>query len=404
MKVWIINHYAIPPSYGGLVRHYYFSKYLTEKGHTVKIFTSSKIHNSDVNMISDNSLYLEKNMDGVEYTFVRNSDYKGNGFDRIVNMLQFPLRIWRVCKKFEKPDVIYTSSPDLFTALSAVLLARHLKVKKVVEVRDLWPESIVAYTGKSKKNPVMRVLYMLEKWLYKKADELIFTMEGAYDYIVEQGWEKSVPKKKVHHVCNGVDLEEFHMNLEKYQVQDEDLEDSQTYKIIYMGSLRKANDQIYRVFDVASAMAKDDKYKNVRIFVYGKGDLFPELQERSKTLPNVMLKGFVEKKYVPYILSKCNLNILNLKGNGVLKYGGSQNKLFEYLASGNPVISGEISPYSTVNKYGCGISREFETTEEILKAIDELRTKAIDSEHIQSIAGEYDFSELTSKLIRILEG
>ena len=42
MNIWIVNHYAIPPSMGGLVRHYYFSKYLQKKGHKVKIFTASK--------------------------------------------------------------------------------------------------------------------------------------------------------------------------------------------------------------------------------------------------------------------------------------------------------------------------------------------------------------------------
>ena len=65
MNVWIVNHYAIPPSMGGLVRHYYFSKYLQKKGHSVKIFTSSKIHNTDINMIRDKSLYREEMEDGV---------------------------------------------------------------------------------------------------------------------------------------------------------------------------------------------------------------------------------------------------------------------------------------------------------------------------------------------------
>ena len=65
MKIWIINHYAIPPSMGGLVRHYYFSKYLQERGHEVKIVTSSKIHNADINMIDDKRLYLEKEVDGI---------------------------------------------------------------------------------------------------------------------------------------------------------------------------------------------------------------------------------------------------------------------------------------------------------------------------------------------------
>ncbi len=57
--------------------------------------------------------------DGVEYTFVRSRDYKGNGMDRVINMMDLPFKTWKAMKRFykKKPDVIYTSSPDLFVAL-----------------------------------------------------------------------------------------------------------------------------------------------------------------------------------------------------------------------------------------------------------------------------------------------
>ena len=93
MRVWIINHYAIPPSMGGLVRHYYFSRYLRKMGHDVRIMTASEIHNTDINMIRDGSLYREEMMDGVPYTFLKTRDYSGNGLSRIYNMLEFPVRI-----------------------------------------------------------------------------------------------------------------------------------------------------------------------------------------------------------------------------------------------------------------------------------------------------------------------
>lgn len=191
MRVWIINQYAIPPSMGGLVRHYYFSKYLQKKGHEVKIFTSSKIHNADINMITGKELFIEKEVDGVEYTFVRTSNYKGNRLGRIINMLQFPFRVWRVCKRFEKPDVIYTSSPSPLTAVAAVILAKRHKIPKVVEIRDLWPESIVENNNFSRKNPIIWLCYRLEKWLYKNADRIIFTMQGGENYIKEKKWDKA---------------------------------------------------------------------------------------------------------------------------------------------------------------------------------------------------------------------
>ena len=64
--LWIVNHYATPPSYGGLSRHHYFSRYLKDK-YNVKIIASSAIHNSDVNFIDGKELYYEHNIDNVDY-------------------------------------------------------------------------------------------------------------------------------------------------------------------------------------------------------------------------------------------------------------------------------------------------------------------------------------------------
>lgn len=406
MKIWIINHYAIPPSLGGLVRHYYFSKFLQEKGHEVKIFTSSKIHNTDVNMITDKTAYIEKDMDGVEYTFVRSSDYKGNGIDRIINMLQFPVRIWSVCKKFEKPDVIYTSSPDLFTAISAVLLAKWLKVRKVVEVRDLWPESIVEYSGFSRKNPIIQILYQMERWLYKNADELIFTMAGGKKYIKDKGWTRGINPKKIHHVNNGVDLEEFEYNREHFQIQDEDLENEDVFKVVYAGSIRNANN----VETLVKAVEELNEPDKCCLLLYGDGTDKESLEQycREKNLKNIKFKGKIEKKYIPYILSKSDLNIINYKQTDLWRYGGSQNKLFEYLASGKPICSNVQMGYSLIEEYHCGIEKDIQDTKEyadLLRRFIEMSEEEYKSyfEKSYHVAQMHDFKALTNKLEKILK-
>lgn len=88
----------------------------------------------------------------------------------------------------------------------------------------------------------------------------------------------------------------------------------------------------------------------------------------------------------------------------ILRYGGSQNKLFDYLASGNPIISGESSQYSIVSAYNCEISKKFNSSNELVVAIDELRQNPIDTEHIRSIAEKYDFKNLTNKLLKLING
>lgn len=75
----------------------------------------------------------------------------------------------------------------------------------------------------------------LEKWIYTKADAVVFTVEGAYDYIKEQHWEKEVPRSKVYYINNGVDLELFDYNKEHFRVEDKDLDDPEIFKVVYTG-------------------------------------------------------------------------------------------------------------------------------------------------------------------------
>lgn len=400
MNVWIVNHYAIPPSMGGLVRHYYFSKYLQKKGHTVKIFTSSKIHNTDINMIKDKSLYREEMEDGVEYTFVRSRDYKGNGIDRIVNMIDLPFKMWKAMKQFwkkKKPDVIYTSSPDLFVAFFALLFGKRHRVPVVVEIRDLWPESIVEYVGMSKRNPIIKVLYMLEKWIYRKANQLIFTIPGGKDYIIDKKWDKKVDLKKVNYINNGVDLEEYSKE-KSIGFTDEDL-DNNKFKVVYVGSIRQVNN-VRALVKVAECLQRRGE-TDIQLLIYGDGTEKARLEEYCKNqgLTNIVFKGKVDKKKVPYILSKSNLNLLNYKQAATWKYGGSQNKQFEYLASGRPICSNVKMGHSIIEKYQCGLERDIISPDQYVEAI--LYFKNMDSESYEEMcknaikaSQEFDYNRL----------
>lgn len=400
MNVWIVNHYAIPPSMGGLVRHYYFSKYLQKKGHTVKIFTSSKIHNTDINMIKDKSLYREEMEDGVEYTFVRSRDYKGNGIDRIVNMIDLPFKMWKAMKRFwkkKKPDVIYTSSPDLFVAFFALLFGKRHRVPVVVEIRDLWPESIVEYVGMSKRNPIIKVLYMLEKWIYRKANQLIFTIPGGKDYIIDKKWDKKVDLKKVNYINNGVDLEEYSKE-KSIGFTDEDL-DNNKFKVVYVGSIRQVNN-VRALVKVAERLQRRGE-TDIQLLIYGDGTEKARLEEYCKNqgLTNIVFKGKVDKKKVPYILSKSNLNLLNYKQAATWKYGGSQNKQFEYLASGRPICSNVKMGHSIIEKYQCGLERDIISPDQYVEAI--LYFKNMDSESYEEMcknaikaSQEFDYNRL----------
>ena len=408
MNIWLINHYAVPPRYYPLARQTYFAKYLMAMGHQVTIFAASTVHNSNLNLIENAQAYREETVDGVHYVYIKCIGYQGSGLRRIYNICEFAWKLPGVCRHFPKPDAIVATSMPPTSCAVGIHLARKYGCRGIAEIADLWPESIVAYGIAGPHNPAVIALRWLEKWIYRKADAVVFTMEGAYDYIREQGWEKAVPASKVHFINNGVDLQTYLANREQYQLQDDDLDDPDTFKVVYAGSVRKANG-LDELVECASRLRD---YPKIRFLVYGNGDYVEPLRRRceEEKLQNIVFKGGVAKDYIPYILSKSDLNVLNYNADTVkvYRFGSSQNKLFEYFASGKPVLSNVAIAYSLIDRYGCGISENLPTGEKYAEAVLKLYSlpkEAYDrmSANALQAARDYDFQVLTEKLYAVIE-
>ncbi len=400
--IWIFNHYATDVPQAGANRHYYFAKLLVERGYKVRIFTASTVHNSDINLIKeDEPIFKDVEIDNIAFTYIKTNIYKGNGVARIKNMLGFAFSLKKIWKKYswESPNVIYASSPDIFTIWQAEKIAKKHKLPCLIEIRDLWPLSIVEYGGYSAKNPAIIFLYRLEKRIYKKADAIIFTMEGGRQYIRDKGWNKSVNINKVFNVNNGIDcsLQDIQCN---NTIVDNDLDDD-TFKVIYAGSIRVAN-SIDLIINAAEVL-KD--YSNIKFIIYGDGDDKALLEQvcESKKLKNVLFKGRVSKANIPYILTKASINVLTYKNVSAWKYGGSQNKQFDYLNAGKPIITNIKMGYSLLERYACGIEANTDKPEIFADAILKIyNMSSVDYDKMcrnaKSAAKDFDYEILTDKL------
>ena len=406
MRIWLINHYAVPPRYYPLARQNYFAKYLMRAGHEVTIFAASTVHNSDLNLIEDDTPYREDVVDGVHYVLIRCKSYHGNGVSRILNMLEFARKLPGVCNKYPRPDAIVATSMPPTSCAVGIQLARKYGCRGIAEIADLWPESIVAYGIAGPRNPAVLYLRRLEKWIYKKADAVVFTMEGAYDYILEQGWEREIPRSKVHYINNGVDLEQFRYNREHFTVDDPDLTDPDTFKVIYTGSIRKVNN-LGLLLDAAKAV-RDPR---VRFLIWGDGDEREALQQRvaEENISNVVFKGRVEKKYVPYITSCADLNIAHNTPSSLFRFGISFNKLFDYLAAGKPVLSDFPCPYNPAVLLHASLCVDDPTAQNIAQAVTQVAAMEREQynelcSNAEKAAVEYDFRNLTNKLLQVING
>lgn len=405
MRIWLINHFAVPIKYYPLARTTNFAKYLMREGHEVKIFCASSVHNSDMNLINDGSLYQEEIVDGIHYIYVHCRSYKSR-VQRVFNMLDFAWNLPKVCDHYEKPNVIMASSQTPFACMRALKMAKTFNVKSIMEVTDLWPESLVAYELINKSNPLLSIMYWFEKKMYEYADDIIFSFEGGYNYIKERGWEKDILKSKVHYLNNGVDLEIFDYNKEHYQIDDADLKNEDIFKVIYTGSIRRVNN-LGKLIDAA----KKIQSPNIKFLIWGKGDELSRLEKRivDERISNVVFKGYVDKKFIPSITCRADLNIMHGESSPVLRFGVSPNKMFDYMAAGVPIFVDFLCKFDPVVQYDAGIEVNNPAVETIAKEIEafadmDAKTYAKYGRNARKGADVFDFKNLTKKLLEIMTG
>ena len=407
MKIWILNHYATEMYFDGAGRHHAFAKYLKMMGHETKIFCANTVHNSTDVINLQGDLYSIKNSkDNITYVFVETRSYTGNGKDRLRNMVTFWKNVKKTCKdlirKGDKPDVILASSVHPLTLVAGEQLGKKYNIPCICEIRDLWPETLVRF-GKLKSNSILTsLLYKGEKWIYRRATALIFTMEGGKQYIINREWENNIDLNKVFYINNGVDLEVFDENKIKYQIKDDDLE-SDDFKIVYTGSIGEPN-RVDILVDVAEKL-QENNISNVKIIVFGSGMKENELKRRVEEtgLQNIVFKGRVEKKYIPYILSKADANILLLENNSLYEYGISLNKSFEYLASGKPIVMNSTCKYNYMEENDCAVinSDLYQSVLNLLNMNEIEYTKF--KKNARNAAYKFDYRMLTDKLEGIIK-
>lgn len=413
-KIWLWNHYATDMYKNKGGRHYWFAENLIKEDYDAILFCANTYHNKSEFINTGNKKYATDILNGIPFVFVKTTTALGNGLDRVKNMGLFYWNLFSVAKVYAKehgkPDVIIASSVHPLTMVAGIQIAKKMNVPCICEIRDLWPEAIFSF-NKAKENSLLgKILVAGEHWIYKKADALIFTKEGDTDYIKEKKWDivqgGDINLDKAYYINNGVDVEVFDKSINEKVVEDEDLE-SGKFNVVYVGAIRPVNN-VGNILDTAKLL-KDDK--EIQFLIYGDGNQKEMLEKRvaEDGLVNVKMKGFVNKQFIPYILSKSSLNILNYSHTQYnWARGNSSNKLFEYMASGKPIISTVKMGYSIIEKYKCGIELENSTPEELVQAIIDIRDM---TENQYNLLGsnakrgvnDFDFKVLTKKLIDVID-
>ena len=144
--------------------------------------------------------------------------------------------------------------------------------------------------------------------------------------------------------------------------------------------------------------------------MWGTGTKIDEVQKQldERKLDNIVLKGYVDKKYIPGIARRASLFIATGNSCIVDKYGMSFNKLFDYLAGGKPILLPFKVAYSIVEGNGAGIEMDNPTGSQLANEV--IRFSEMNEEeyknycfNAENTSKEFDYARLSDNIVSIID-
>ena len=358
LNVWIFHPYGGPPGVGRFERQINLAR-ATQSGSVKNTVFFASWHHINGQAVEETS----RDERGVNYIPIPCRQYTGNGVGRILNMLDFDLGVRSYFReecaegKTGAPDVIVASSPHPFVYTAAAFVRKKTNARVVLEVRDLWPESLTAFAGVGSLHPVVVLFRWMMKMAYRGADAVVSVLPGSKKYLQENGCQKVVLE-----VPNGISVSEVDRRLAlSLDVAHKDaispLKASGKILIGYCGAMGPPN-SLGQLVDLQHYVASNGLKVNYHFLLIGEGNYKEELQNCRRQFddPIFTILPSLPKPEVPSWLNQMDAGVVFWEDRPLYRHGVSPNKVWEYFAVSIPVLWVGNTRYDPVKESGGGFS------------------------------------------------
>ena len=417
MKILFLTHYFPPEGNAPASRVGALTEKWSAEGHEVTVVTGvPNVPDGVVYPGYENKICSEEALEsGVRLLRVWTLLAPNKGFIlRIANFVSYMIASVIRCMFLSKPDVVIATSPQFFCGWAGVLLKWWFMLTRpfskrsrfVLEIRDIWPESINA-VGAMDGGIAIRVLEKMEMWMYAAADHIVTVGEGYKRRLVEKG----VSASKMSIVMNGVDSEILKSNISGGEVSDLRAEWGLEGKFVcsYIGTIGIAS--ALDVYLRAAKLLKEVGNDDIRLLAVGDGAVRAELKEAaaSEGLDNIVFTGRRPKSEMPLFLAASDVCFVHLRKTPLFETV-IPSKIFEALGMRRPILIGvEGDAKLLVEASGGGVSMMPESESELVEKLlslagdEALRQRLGDVGH-DFVVQNFDREKLAKEYIEVLDG
>lgn len=327
MHVLLVHQFFATPASNGGTRHYEFFTRLKSNEFRFTVIASSE----QLKNVADEKTDL---VNPCEIICISSLPLSNKGYVwRVFGFLSFMLVAIIKGLSVRKIDIVIGTSPSLFQALSAFIIASIRRKPFLLEVRDLWPAFAVDI-GLLRSPILIRMAEWLELFLYRKADHIVVNSPAYISYLIN----KYVPESKITLVPNGVDVEAFSSVTEKplANYRDQWGVAGSRFLIVYAGAIRMAN-----YLDMLVEAAVELRKKKSRVFIAVIGDGRDRYRLEGKVvdlgLENIKFCGPLPKSAMPGAIATADACFAGLKDIPMFTMT-YPNKVFDYMAAARPTV------------------------------------------------------------------
>ncbi|MFD0618098.1 glycosyltransferase family 4 protein [Paenibacillus sp. GCM10027629] len=354
-------------------------KELTNEGYEVKVLTTDPKY-PNRNIYKDSEYWNEEELENDVIRITTNvRRYSNNIFNRFFLYLEMMVKFNRAIARLDGNfDFVIATTPAIFVGLTGLNAKKKFQCPLILDVRDLWPDSLVG-VGVFTFKPIISMAGLLEKKLYHGSDNIIINSEGFLPHIIDQG----ISNEKISFMPNSLTEDELLNKTDKVQVPNDKV------TIIYTGNIGLAQD-VNQLIDIAERMKHRS---NVHFKIIGYGYRSKELRERlrEKKILNVDFvrpKNRREATEATRTADIAYVSLVNQKVFDTVLPG----KIVDYMCMGKPIV-GAVSGYAadTILRAECGYISLERQTDEICEYIEKL----VDDPELRNTFGENGYKFAT---------